>query len=332
MATLILTMMAGHNKRMLIYKTNILHRPSTSELRYLPEGPYSCNQGCISWVAIQNGTDAKVGSLNVLNLERDENESFAMDGRPGFAYPTDVAGVFVVGLERQVKLYNTATGECRGISGPVESGVEGTIINDGLVFDEGLIFGCKDLEFKTPKAGLYFWRSSDRQLFQLRDDQLCSNGKVITRDQGRWGFLDIDSPTKRVVAYELDVDAGVISDPQVILDFTSRVDIPDGMIGVPGGQSVIVAFYNPADAAFGEAVQFRLADGEVEAVWRTDHSPRVTCPQLVRYGGGVKLVLTTAVEGMSPDQLGRHTNAGCLFWGDTDFDTVGEQPVFKLRG
>ena len=44
----------------------------------------------------------------------------------------------------------------------------------------------------------------------------------------------------------------------------------------------------------GEACQFSLADGSLQSVWRTDKSPRVTCPQLVEIGGQIRLVLTTA--------------------------------------
>lgn len=313
------------------YATEILYRPESTELRFLPEGPYSCGPGKLSWVAIQHGADAVTGSLNVLDLASLTNQTFELEGRPGFAWPTDQPGVFVVGLERLVRLFNTVTGEYSDLSEPVDADVEGTAINDGLVFEHGLIFGSKDLEFKTPKAGLYFWRASDRRLIRLRADQTCSNGKAIVPDDHGWKLLDIDTPTQTVVGYSLDVEAGTLGEPHVVLDLRARQDFPDGMIVTPDGESVIIAFYNPHDVAAGQAVQFNLQTGQAESVWTTERSPRVTCPQLVRIDGAVKIVLTTAAENMTPGQVARHTNAGCLFVGDTDFEEVSDQPVFALN-
>ena len=59
--------------------------------------------------------------------------------------------------------------------------------------------------------------------------------------------------------------------------------------------------------------QYALETGVVEAVWRTPGSPRVTCPQWMRVEDEPRIVLTTAVEGMSPEQRARHPHAGSLF-------------------
>ncbi len=65
----------------------VLFRPSTSELRFLPEGPYPLGPSKISWVAIQHGATGANGSLNILDLATGVNESFPLPGRPGFAFP-----------------------------------------------------------------------------------------------------------------------------------------------------------------------------------------------------------------------------------------------------
>jgi hypothetical protein len=100
------------------------------------------------------------------------------------------------------------------------------------------------------------------------------------------------------------------------------------MILTPDHRSLIVALYDPGDPAFGAARQYSLRDGSLETIWTCNGSPRVTCPQLVEYNGRIRLVLTTAVEHMSPEQQLRHPNAGCLFIGDTPFESLGDQPVF----
>jgi sugar lactone lactonase YvrE len=312
------------------FATEVLFRPETEQLRFLPEGPYPNGDGRLSWVAIQHGAAAKSGSLNLFDFTSSSNQSIALPGRPGFAFPTNREGVFVTGMERQVGLFDMNSSSFRTLGDPVESGVTGTVINDGVVFSGGLIFGCKDLKFAEAKAGLYLWRRSDWQTIRLRDDQTCSNGKVVFGDGERVTLLDIDTPTKTVVRYELDVTDGRLSPPEIVIDLRKLDAFPDGMIATPDGASVIIAFYNPADAEFGEAKQFSLATGEEEAVWRTEKSPRVTCPQLVERDGQIKLILTTADEGMSPEQQARHTNAGSLFIGNTDFTSLPETPVFDV--
>ena len=315
------------------FPTRLLFRPETAEQRFLPEGPYPCGNGLLSWVSIQHGVDQPVGSLNLLDLAAGTNRNIALPGRPGFAFPTNRDGEFVIGLEREVGLFRIEDASWTPLAAELEAGVDGTIVNDGVAFAGGLVFGCKDLNFKDPKAGLYLWRRSDGQTIKLRDDQICSNGKVIFGDGDVVTLLDIDTPTKQVVRYSLNVAAGELSAAEVVVDLTSGDDFPDGMIATPDGQSVIIAFYNPEIAGpvdFGAARQYSLQDGSLEAVWTVEKSPRVTCPQLVRIDGSVKLILTTADEGMSPEQQARHTNAGCLFIADTDFDDVPDTPVFQV--
>lgn len=312
------------------YSTSVLYRPDSLEQRFLPEGPYPYGTDQLSWVAIQHGADATNGAINIFDFATGTNETFNLAGRPGFAFPTNEPGTFVVGQEREVGLFNTGSGKWSPFDGELESGVECTVLNDGVVFSGGLVFGCKDLKFAESKAGLYLWRRSDRQFIQLRNDQVCSNGKIITGDGDHVTLIDIDTPTKTVVRYALNVASGELSSAEVVVDLRDRDDFPDGMIATPDGQSVIIAFYNPNDVDCGQACQFSLADGSAQAVWQTEKSPRVTCPQLVETGGRIVLVLTTADEGMTAEQQDRHVNAGCLFTAETDFDSLPDTPVFNV--
>ena len=128
----------------------------------------------------------------------------------------------------------------------------------------------------------------------------------------------------------LDIEGGTLGEQQVIVDVTDEEIFPDGMIVTPDGNSVIIAFYDPADPEFGVARQYGIASGEVEAIWTCPGSPRVTCPQLVEIDGAVCLVLTTAVEHMEADQQAKHAHAGSLFVGPTTFDRVCDQPIYPL--
>jgi sugar lactone lactonase YvrE len=93
---------------------------------------------------------------------------------------------------------------------------------------------------------------------------------------------------------------------------------------------VIVAFYNPDFAAAGRAVRFDLATGAAVEEWTTPGSPRVTCPLLVKRPDGVKLILTTATEGMPAEMRAKCPNAGCLFIADTQLATCPEPELVRL--
>lgn len=293
--------------------------PESSSLRFLPEGPIELTDSRFSWVAIQHSADAKSGSLNIYDLATDSNESFDLPGRPGFAFPCQSADTFVIGCERSLGLFNTATGGWEPFCEGVDDDVDNTIINDGMVYEDNLIFGTKDLEFATKKAGLYLYRGADQKLIRLRDDQICSNGKAILRSpSGGLQLIDIDSPTRTVVRYPLDIAAGRLGDPEVVLDFAGDPAVPDGAILTPDNSGIIVAMFRPEVADYGETRLYDLATGKLRCTWQTSGSPQNTCPALVHHAGSLKLLITTAVEHLDDDAQRQCPNAGRLFVGDAN--------------
>ncbi|NND96878.1 MAG: SMP-30/gluconolactonase/LRE family protein [Pirellulaceae bacterium] len=309
---------------------SVLLTPSSEELRFLPEGPYRNPNGMVSWVSIQHGKDSQVGAVNLLDLESLENKSFEHPGRPGFAFPTDRDGVFVVGAEHSLWLFDTNTRQSRPFVDGIDQGVSGTVVNDGLCYDGHLIFGCKDLQFADHKAGLYLLRAGETELIQLDDKQLCSNGKFIIADGDTHTLYDIDTPTQKITACEIDFAAGKRGDVRTVVDLSDGDVYPDGMILTPDQKSLIVAIFNPHDATVGEARQYCIATGMIQAIWNCPGSPRVTCPQLIEHDGGVKLLLTTADEGMDSELRAKNPNAGCLFIADTDFNSLNDNPVYPI--
>ncbi len=313
--------------------TTLLFSPPSSALRFLPEGPYPIDEGRFSWVAIQHGPDAGFGSVNVFDLDSKTNVSHILPGRPGFAFPTD-KGNFVVGCERTIGIYSIRSKQFVPFIHDIDSDCNGTIVNDGVTWDGNLIFGTKDLEFRTKKAGLYFWRGEDAKLFRLRADQICSNGKcVVTVEPSHIELLDIDSPTRRVVAYRINTDLGQIESERVVVDLAEDTGVPDGMTMTLDGRSIIVSLYNPTAAPFGRTVQYSIATGNIEQVWHTIGSPQATCPQWVAWRGRMWLVITTAVENMPAERRDDSPEAGSLFLAETDipFDETAYRrltPVF----
>ncbi len=311
-------------------EARVVFQPPSEALRFLPEGPYRCADGRVSWVAIQHGLGATVGSLNRLDLESGANESFPLPGRPGFAFPTTHADFFLVGMERSIALVHTPDGEVTYLHEGVDRDVDGTIINDGVVFDDYVVFGCKDLDFTEHKAGLYLLSPRAPDPIWLSNSQVCSNGKaVVPQGEDRYILYDICSCAKQVTASTLDVAQGKLFDTRVIVDLTEEPYFPDGMILTPDQQSVIVAIYDPREISDGQAIQYSLATGEPERRWVCPASPRVTCPQLVQRQGRIELLLTTAVEGMSAETRAKARNAGCLFLAPTPFETLNDAPPWN---
>lgn len=288
-------------------------RPQPAEAGYLPEGPRELAESVI-WVNIQAGGDAAIGHLYTRSWDGREIRRYTMPARPGFVLPTSRPGVVLVGCDKVVGLFDLAVEEWTPLAAIPDTNPR-TIINDAEVTPDGraVVFGTKDTRFADPIAHLYLFTPADNRLTVLADGQTCSNGKVFA--DGGAALFDIDTPRKVVTRYTLDVKNRTLTDEGVALDLRHRDDFPDGMCDAGDG-TVVVAFYNPHFAESGSAVRYRLGSGEVLHEWVTPGSPRVTCPLLARRPDGVKLLLTTAIEGMPADQLARCPFAGCLFVAD----------------
>jgi sugar lactone lactonase YvrE len=302
--------------------------PANAGLRFLPEGPrvlrnYPGGGSKLGWVAIQHGAASGDGSINVLDLASGKNSSFALKGRPGFFAETNRPGVVLIGLERSLVWFNLLTGAQE--DGLTVTDDERVIINDGLAVEGGVFFGTKHLKFTEAVASLYFFDAATREIQTLLGGQICSNGKFLRRDAGGAELIDIDSTPRIISRYRLDAERRVLGQSQVP-GVSSLTGFPDGMRPAPDGDSVIVAFYNPEAVRNGVARQLRLDDGAVLCEWRIPGAPRVTCPEFLEMGGKVKLLFTTAVEGMPAAVRRRAAGSGAMYLADTPFDKMPAPP------
>jgi sugar lactone lactonase YvrE len=310
--------------------------PAREELRFLPEGPrvlrnHPGDGAMLGWVAIQHAADLHEGSINVLHLASGRNTSFPLPGRPGFFAETTRPGVVLIGLERRLVCFDLLTGVLEETGIQVTSD-ERVIINDGLAVDGGVLFGTKHLDFNLPIAALYFFDSATRRLHTVLGGEICSNGKFLRRGPESATLVEIDSTPKTITRYRLDAGLEHVLEQSLIAAADSLPGFPDGLRPSPDGEdgpgceSVIVAFYNPAAVADGVAQQLRLSDGAVLCEWRIPGSPRVTCPEFVEVEGKVKLVFTTAVEGMPAATRQLAFGAGNMYIADTRFHKMPAPP------
>jgi sugar lactone lactonase YvrE len=302
--------------------------PSREINRFLPEGPRLLPSGDFIWVNIQKRPDARDGLVYLRSRATRQVRILPVPGRPGFVFPTDNPALVLVGCEKCVGLLDLDTLAWHPLA-TIPDADPRTIINDGEIVPGGkaIVFGTKDTRFADAIAHLYLHTADGNQLSVLAGGMTCSNGKVFA-DGGRT-LYDIDTPRKVVTEYELDVEKRTLTEKGIALDLRHRPDSPDGMCDAGDG-TVIVAFYNPEYADAGRAVRFRLHTGEVLDEWLTPGSPRVTCPLLFEDEGKVKLLLTTADEGMAPELRAKCPNAGCLFVADTALSAVPAAEVVRV--
>ncbi len=281
-------------------EARLFFRPDREELRFLPECPRRIGNA-LYWVSIQYAADQPRGGLNRLDLATHENRHYPLPARPGFFDTTDDPGVIVIGLERRLVHFDLARGEITETVAAIPDD-ERVIINEGTAIPGGLIFGTKHLHFSLPIGALYHYDNATRAVRELRGGQVCSNGKYFHDGT----LIDVDTKPKTITEYRYD---GALHPQRLIAPPDRLPAFPDGIRPTRGGESIIVAYYNPAHVADGVAQELRLADGEVLTEWTIPGSPRVTCPEVV--DGHV--YFTTAVEGMPEETRAIAPEAGTIF-------------------
>jgi sugar lactone lactonase YvrE len=278
----------------------------------------------LGWVAIQHGADATQGSINILHLDTGQNFTHDLPGRPGFFAETTTPGLVLIGLERRLVVYDltTQTLHSTGFAVPED---ERVIINDGLAIEGGVLFGTKHLDFDQPVAALYHYDVRSATLTELISDQTCSNGKMLIRDTEGYTLVDIDSTPKTISRYRLDKALRTIISHSLVVPPDKLPAVPDGLRPAPDG-NIVVAFYNPEPVSDGVAWHLDVETGAVKTIWTVPGSPRVTCPEFVRLNGEIKILFTTATEGMTDEVAAKAPNAGAMFIADTAFTTMPAPP------
>jgi sugar lactone lactonase YvrE len=310
----------------------VFFAPPAEDERYLPEGPKSvavAGRAALAWVNIQTGPDSTRGAVHLRYWDTGEHRVLPQAGRPGFLAPTERPGVVLVGRDKEIDSLDLATGAWAHLA-TIPDPNPRTIINDGAAGPGGsaIVFGTKDMRFKDPIAALYLFTVADRRVTMLADQQVCSNGKVFAAEARGLVLYDIDTPRRVVSRYRLDLGRRSVAADGVAVDLRAVDGFPDGMVDAGDG-TVIIAMYNPGPVRDGRAYHYDLTTGERLGEWIVPGSPRVTCPLLVEHGG-LKLVLTTAVEGMPDERRPDSPHAGDLFIADTGFDSVPPAHLVRL--
>jgi xylono-1,5-lactonase len=251
---------------------------------------YSIGEGQRTWQF-----DEEVSAI----AERAEVPGLVMTRRHGFAY------------------FNPATEEMVPLT-QAEPDMPANRFNDGKCDRVGRFWaGTMDFACKEPTGALYRL-DPDLRCTRMDWDYIVTNGPAWSADYKT--MYHNDSVHGRVYAFDFDLERGELSNKRLFMQFSQEEGSPDGMTTDAEGGLWI--------AHWGASKVTRHApDGKVT------HTIMLPCSQITScaFGGPTlsTLFITTAADGLSPQQLEREPLAGGLFALDLDIAGV---PANQFRG
>ena len=186
---------------------------------------------------------------------------------------------------------------------PVDAARPETRFNDGKVDDDGRFWAGTMAYDQRPGAGSLYRLDRDGRVETMLDGVTISNGLAWSDD--RQTLYYIDTPTRRVDAFDCDPASGAISGRRTVVQLSDdQTGSPDGMT-IDAEGALWVALWD------GWAVHRYLPDGTLAAVVRMPVARPTSCT----FGGPDlgDLYITSARSGLSADALVAQPAAGGLF-------------------
>lgn len=261
----------------------------------LGEGPaWDARRGVLHWVDIHAGRlhtfDPAAGSDSCLEL-----------GEPlGCAVPART-GDLVLALRSGVWTLDLPTVTRTLLAAPEH--VPGNRFNDGKCDPAGrFLAGTMDDAEQEASGSLYSF-SPGGALKTLLTGLRISNGLTWSPDYKTFYF--IDTPTRLVMAYDYDLEAGGIANPRPVVCIPEAMGWPDGMTSDQEGM-LWVALWGGASVT-----KWDPATGQMAAAYPLPALNVTSCifggPQLS------DLYVTSARKGMTAAQLAEYPFSGGLF-------------------
>lgn len=261
--------------------------------------------------------DIEGKQLHIFNPKKNVNASYAMPSRIGTVVPT-TNGKSLVALQDGIYLFDKITNETTLFSS-IESDIPTNRFNDGKCDPAGSLWaGTMRMDESKPAAKLYSIESNGS--FKERLDNITiSNGIVWSKDTKTMYY--IDTPTKKIRAFDYDVQTGNISNERVAVHVAEELGFPDGM-AIDENDNLWVGMWN------GNAVvQFDPKTGKVLQKIEVPAHNVTSCA----FGGNdlSTLYITTARVDMTKEELKLYPNAGSIFSVKAGVKGV-KSPFFKI--
>lgn len=268
---------------------------------FLGEGPlWDAEKKSLWWINIFEG------ELFCFHPESGENTQYKMGQQIGTVVLQESGGV-AVALENGFYSFDPESSELTAIADP-ESDKPGNRFNDGKCDPAGRFWAGTMEKVEEQATGALYCLEGSGACECKETGIFISNGIVWTADQKTMYY--IDSPTRKVDAYDYDVDSGQITNRRTAFEIPEGMGYPDGM-SIDADNNLWIAMW----AGWG-VVKFDPKNGEVLEKIELPVANVTACA----FAGDDlnELYITTARKGNSEEELAKQPHAGSLFHAKVD--------------
>lgn len=252
-------------------------------------------QQCFLWVDIEKGHLYRYEPVKK-NLRKWE-----FPHRLSLVIP-DKQGKYILGLDARVARFDPETEDLEWIC-EVEKEHPENRFNDGACDGKGRLWaGTMSTKF-TQYAGALYCVDLDLEVKKKVDLVSISNGICWSRDQKTMYY--IDSPTRKIQAFDYDLDTGFISFKQVVVSIPEEMGTPDGMCMDQNGKLWVAHYGGFGVYQWDPETGIQLNKIDVPA-------PHVTSCAFVGPDND-EMLITTARENMSKEMIQKYPQSGGVF-------------------
>lgn len=251
--------------------------------------------GELLWVDIT----AKI--LNFYHPKLKNNKEMFTGQMIGTVVPAE-SGKVMVALQNGFYQLDPETGTKKLITNP-EEGIEGNRFNDGKCDPAGRFWAGTMSTLGKRQAGALYRLDPDSSVHKMIDNVGTSNGIVWSPDYTKMYY--IDTPTRKVMAWDYDNETGEISNPKTAIEVPEEMGYPDGMTIDEDGNVWIALWSGSAVGCW---------NPETGELLRTIGVPAKNVTS-VAFGDDDlgTLYITTARQGTSDEELEKFPHAGGVF-------------------
>jgi len=278
----------------------------------LGEGPsWDESSGVLYWV------DILEKKVHIYDPLRGHDRSIEVPDLVGAVVPR-AAGGLIMAMKDGFYSLDPSSGKTDPLALPGEVG-ETIRFNDGKCDPRGrFLAGTMSMRDACGQGKLYSLHA-DRSIETLVSPVTTSNGLTWSPDHRT--FYYIDSPTRQIVAYDYDLEAGTIANPRTVIRIPEGEGQPDGMTSDTEGMLWVAQWGGYCISRWNPRTGERLEKIAVPV-------NRVTS---CVFGGKNRseLYITTARQGMDEEKEGKQPHAGGLFRVKTNAEGL---PTFSFAG
>jgi sugar lactone lactonase YvrE len=239
--------------------------------------------------------------LNFYNPRLKNNKEMFTGQMIGTVVP-DESGKMMVALENGFYQLDPETGSKNLISNPEEN-IPGNRFNDGKCDPAGRFWaGTMSMEGKS-QAGAPYRLDTDGSVHKMIENVTTSNGIVWSLNADKMYY--IDTPTRKVMAWDYNNETGEISNPKAAVEIPEEMGFPDGMTIDAAGNVWIALWGGAAVGCWNPESGELLQTIDVPA-------KNVTSCAFGDEDLGT-LYITTARQGTSDEELDKFPHAGGVF-------------------